>query len=107
MRTLLLVVCVAILAAAAAAPLPAQPAASPELCSAAAGAVVAAAPGAAFAGVGMPALEPRIACMPTCPYYSSYCQELCTNLGGVKSFSCTPAPPGFCASWSCTCNRTL
>jgi hypothetical protein len=60
-----------------------------------------------FAGVGIPRMEPLVECVPTCPYYYTYCTELCSGLGGVKSFICTPAPPGECAMWTCTCNKSL
>jgi hypothetical protein len=54
-----------------------------------------------------PPAEWLFACVPQCSYYQGICQEECSGLGGIKSFSCTPPPPGICAHFTCVCNRGL
>jgi hypothetical protein len=56
---------------------------------------------------GTPAAEWLFACVPQCSYYQGICQEECSGLGGIKSFSCTPPPPGLCAHFTCVCNKGL
>jgi hypothetical protein len=56
---------------------------------------------------GTPAPTPLFECSPTCPYYYTYCQEICTNRGGIKSFNCIPTYPPHCATFTCTCNKGL
>ncbi len=56
---------------------------------------------------GTPAAEWLFACVPQCSYYQGICQEECSGLGGIKSFSCTPPPPGICAHFTCVCNKGL
>jgi hypothetical protein len=48
------------------------------------------------------------ACVPTCSYYYSFCVERC-GTHGIKSFTCTPIPPGEfgCAPNTCVCNFGL
>jgi hypothetical protein len=54
---------------------------------------------------GTPPPTWKILCSPTCPYYYSFCQEVC-GTRGIKSFTCMPVPPGTfgCARYTCTCN---
>jgi hypothetical protein len=54
-----------------------------------------------------PSAEWLYACVPQCSYYYGICQEECSGRGGIKSFTCTPPPPGTCAHFTCTCNKGL
>lgn len=56
---------------------------------------------------GTPPAQWLFECSPLCSYYYGICQEECTLRGGIKSFYCTPPPPGLCASFTCTCNKGL
>jgi len=72
----------------------------------AAGAQAAVAPAAPAPPATLPA-EWLYACVPQCSYYYGICQEECSGLGGIKSFYCTPPPPGICAHFTCVCNKGL
>jgi hypothetical protein len=84
------------------------------LASSASAAVAAAGASASTAGApaapeqpGTPPAQWLYECSPLCSYYYTICQEECTFRGGIKSFYCTPPPPGLCASFTCTCNKGL